>query len=93
VSGINILRSTKYKNILKNNKVAIVIDDLKTVDPWDQRVIRIYGVAVAVSRQGGYMDQAGHSEHWYIRIRPTKKWSRGIDEPAFVEGRINIKNA
>ena len=32
VSGINILKSTKYKNVLKNNKVALVIDDLKSVD-------------------------------------------------------------
>jgi pyridoxamine 5'-phosphate oxidase family protein len=35
VGGMNILKSTKYKNVLKNNKVAIVIDDLKTVDIWD----------------------------------------------------------
>jgi pyridoxamine 5'-phosphate oxidase family protein len=34
VGGMNILKSTKYKNVLKNNKVAIVIDDLKSVDPW-----------------------------------------------------------
>ena len=33
VGGMNILKSTKYKNVLKNNKVAIVIDDLKSVDP------------------------------------------------------------
>jgi pyridoxamine 5'-phosphate oxidase family protein len=33
VCGMNILKSTKYKNVLKNNKVAIVIDDLKSVDP------------------------------------------------------------
>ncbi|MFZ0203787.1 MAG: pyridoxamine 5'-phosphate oxidase family protein, partial [Nitrososphaeraceae archaeon] len=35
VGGMNLLKSTKYKNVLQNNKVAIVIDDLKTVDPWD----------------------------------------------------------
>jgi pyridoxamine 5'-phosphate oxidase family protein len=34
VGGMNILKSTKYKNILKNDKVAIVIDNLKSVDPW-----------------------------------------------------------
>lgn len=33
VGGKNLLRSTKYKNVLQNNKVAIVIDDLKTVEP------------------------------------------------------------
>jgi pyridoxamine 5'-phosphate oxidase family protein len=61
VSEINILKSTKYKNILKNNKVAVVIDDLKTVDPLDPRGIRIYGVAEAVTRQGGYMHHVDES--------------------------------
>src|SRR5918996_6011385 len=83
VGGMNILKSTKYKNILKNSKVAVVIDDLRTLDPWDPRGIRIYGMADSVERQGGYMDQTGHTEQRYIRIRPIKKWSWGIDEPVF----------
>jgi pyridoxamine 5'-phosphate oxidase family protein len=70
-----------------------VIDDLKTVDPWDPRGIRIYGVADVVTRQGGYMDQTGHTEDQYIRILPSKKWSWGVDEPVFVEGRFNVKRA
>jgi pyridoxamine 5'-phosphate oxidase family protein len=42
VGGMNILKSTKYKNVLKNNKVAIVIDDLKSTDPWDPRGIKVH---------------------------------------------------
>ena len=53
VGGINLLKSKKYKNVLKNNKVALVIDDLKTVDPWDPRGIRLYGTADIVTRQSG----------------------------------------
>jgi pyridoxamine 5'-phosphate oxidase family protein len=93
VSGMNILKSTKCKNILKNKKVAVVIDDLKTVDPWDPRGIRIYGIADIVTRQGGYMDQTGHAEHQYIRILISKKWSWGIDEPVFAGGKFNVKRA
>ncbi len=93
VGGLNILKSTKYKNVLKNNKVAIVIDDLKSVDPWDPRGIKIYGTADVVNRQGGYMEGTGHSNPQYIRISPKKKWSWGIDEPIFVEGRFNVKKA
>ena len=33
VGGMNLLKSTKYRNVLKNHKVAIIIDDLKTIDP------------------------------------------------------------
>jgi pyridoxamine 5'-phosphate oxidase family protein len=86
VSGINILKSTKYKNVLKNNKVALVIDDLKSVDPWDPRGIRIYGTADVVSRQDGYMERGtdNPTPHQYIRIRPEKKWSWGVEEPVFV---------
>jgi pyridoxamine 5'-phosphate oxidase family protein len=93
VGGMNLLKSTKYKNVLKNNKVALVIDDLKTVDPWDPRGLKIYGTADIITRQGGYMDSTGHSNPHYIRITPKKKWSWGIDEPVFVEGKFNVKRA
>jgi pyridoxamine 5'-phosphate oxidase family protein len=93
VGGMNILKSKKYKNVLKNNKVAIVIDDLKSVDPWDPRGMKIYGIADIVTRQGGYMESTGHSNPQYIRISPKKKWSWGIEEPVFVEGRFNVKRA
>jgi len=84
VGGINILKSRKYKNVLKNNKVALVIDDLKTIDPWDPRGIRIYGTAAIVTRQSGYMEQTAHPQADYIRIKPEKKWSWGIHEPVFL---------
>ena len=93
VGGMNILKSTKYKNVLKNNKVAIIIDDLKSVDPWDPRGIRIYGTADVVTRQGGYMEGTGHPNPSYIRVKPDKKWSWGIEEPVFAEDRFNVKRA
>ena len=93
VGGMNILKSTKYKNVVKNNKVAIIIDDLKSVDPWDPRGIRIYGTADVVTRQGGYMEGTGDPNSTYIRVKPDKKWSWGIEEPVFAEGRFNVKRA
>ena len=73
IGGINILKSTKYKNVLKNNKVAFVVDDLRTVDPWDPRGIRIYGIADIVTRESGYMNNTNHPRAKYIRIKPYKK--------------------
>ncbi|MGA6989041.1 MAG: PPOX class F420-dependent oxidoreductase, partial [Nitrososphaeraceae archaeon] len=93
VGGMNILKSTKYKNVMKNNKVALVIDDLKSIDPWDPRGMKIYGTADIVTRQGGYMESTDHPNTQYIRITPKKKWSWGIDEPIFVEGKFNVKRA
>ena len=93
VGGMNLLKSTKYRNVMKNNKVAIVVDDLKSIDPWDPRGIRIYGIADIVTRQGGYMENTDHSNPQYIRISPNKKWSWGVEEPVFVQGKFNVKKA
>ncbi len=83
VSGMNLLKSTKYKNVQKNPIVALVVDDLKSMNPWEPRGIRIYGIADIVIRQDGYMRQTDHPSSTYIRIKPLKKWSWGIDAPVF----------
>jgi pyridoxamine 5'-phosphate oxidase family protein len=93
VGGINILKSTKYKNVLKNNKVALVIDDLSSIDPWDPRGVRMYGIADTVDRKGGYVSNTNHPQSRYIRIKLIKKWSWGIEEPVFVEGKINVNKS
>lgn len=93
VGGMNLPKSTKYKNVLKNDKVALVVDDLKTVDPWAPRGIRIYGTADIVTREGGYMQRTDHPSPTYIRIKPLKKWSWGIEVPVFVDGRFVVNKA
>jgi pyridoxamine 5'-phosphate oxidase family protein len=95
VGGLNLSKTRKYKNVLKNDKVALVIDDLETVNPWAPRGIRIYGTADIVSRQGGYMDRAHPSSPppSYIRIRPLQKWSWAVDGPIFTDGKFNVKRA
>ena len=81
VGGMNLLKSIKYRNVLKNAKVAIVIDDLKSIDPWDPRGIRIHGTADITTPQGGYMESSDHPNPQYIRITSKRKWSWGIEEP------------
>jgi pyridoxamine 5'-phosphate oxidase family protein len=90
---MKLLKSTKYRNVQKNDKVAIVIDDLKSIDPWDPSGIRIYSIADVVTRRGGYMENTDHSNPRYIRITPKKKWSWGVEKPAFVQGKFNVKRA
>jgi pyridoxamine 5'-phosphate oxidase family protein len=93
VGGMNLLKSTKFRNVLKNNKVAIVVDNLKSIDPWDPRGVRIYGAADIVTRQGGYMENTDQPNPQYIRVNPKKKWSWGVEEPVFVQGKFNVKEA
>jgi pyridoxamine 5'-phosphate oxidase family protein len=72
----DILRSTpRYLNIKSGNgRVALVIDDLVSVDPWKPRGIRVNGVGEIVTREGEF----GKGE--YIRIKPTLSWSWGLSE-------------
>ena len=67
---MNILKSSKNKNILKNKKVAIVIDDMKSVDPCNPRHIKVYETADMLTNQGGYMEGTGDPNPNYIRVKP-----------------------
>ena len=87
VSGMNLLKSTKYKNVQKNPRVALVVDDLKLVNPWEPRGIRIYGIADIVTRQDGYMQQTDHPSTRYIRIKPLKNGAGESTHRCFSEAR------
>ena len=55
--------------------------------------MRIYGTPDIVTRQGDYTENTNHPSPHYIRITPKKKWSWGIEEPVFVEGKFNVNRA
>jgi pyridoxamine 5'-phosphate oxidase family protein len=87
VGGINLLTTLKYKNIQKNPKVALVIDDLESLSPWKPRGVKIHGIA-DLTRRTGYVGAAT-----YIRIKPKEKWGWGIDEPAIKDGKSIMKRS
>lgn len=75
VSGYEMRRTRKYKNVENGQiRVALVIDELKSVRPWVARGIRIYGTAALVERDG-WLGQG-----MYIKISPQVSWSWGIEE-------------
>jgi pyridoxamine 5'-phosphate oxidase family protein len=73
VGGMHLTKTHKYKNALQNPQVSLVIDDLKSVEPWHPRFVKIFGAADLVKRKG-YTGQAT-----YIRITPHRKTSWGLD--------------
>jgi pyridoxamine 5'-phosphate oxidase family protein len=88
VGGRNNPATMKYRNVARGNtKVAIVFDDWESLTPWKPRSLKIHGTADIVKRAG----QLGEGE--YLRITPLVKWSMGIDEPAFQNGKPVIKKA
>ncbi len=82
IGGHQLEATRKYKNIVAGKrKVSLIIDDLKTREPWAPRAIKIHGVAEVVERQG----RMGPGS--YIAITPTVSWSWGIEEPQFRQGK------
>ena len=70
IMGRDIAKTYKYKNVQAGNeKIAIVVDDLVSRDPWRPRMLKLFGQAEIVERDG---------RPW-IRISPERKWSFGMD--------------
>jgi pyridoxamine 5'-phosphate oxidase family protein len=81
VSGYRMSQSAKFRNIATNNRVAFVVDDIASRDPWRVRCLEIRGTAEQAARgddrrgaAGGALDSA------IIRITPRRVISFGIDD-------------
>ncbi len=70
-SGATVLRTRKFRNVRDGRtRVALVVDDLVSFDPFIARGIRVYG------RAGGPVERAGMvGPGFFLRIVPTESWS------------------
>jgi pyridoxamine 5'-phosphate oxidase family protein len=67
-------RTRKFLNVQAGQaKVALVIDDLVSTNPWTPRGLRVYGTAELVQRSG----QLGAGT--YMRITPDVSWSWNLE--------------
>ena len=83
IGGHQLETTRKYKNIVAGKrKVSLIIDDLKTREPWAPRAIKIHGIAEVVEHEG----RMGPGS--YIAITPTVSWSWGIEDPQFRQGKV-----
>jgi pyridoxamine 5'-phosphate oxidase family protein len=48
ISGIDLERSKKFRDVARTGRAAIVIDDLESVDPWRPRGIEVRGRGEAI---------------------------------------------
>ncbi|RFS82636.1 PPOX class F420-dependent oxidoreductase [Actinomadura spongiicola] len=81
IRGWNLTKSRKYRNIAGNEQVALVIDDLASVQPWHVRGIEIRGRAETLVEDPGPGSPFGPD---LIRVHPHTIFTWGLD-PA-VEG-------
>ena len=78
ITGFDVSRTFKYKNIQAgNHQVALVIDDLVTIDPWVPRGIKVHGTAEIVEMKGQPV----------LIVHPERHWSWGIENEAFIDGK------
>jgi len=73
IGGFRMDASRKFRNVADNGRVAFVVDDLASVQPWRVRCVEIRGRAEALPADGGRPP--------LVRIHPTRIISFGIDEP------------
>lgn len=71
ITGYNLEKSQKFRNIADSGRAAFVVDDLVSVHPWRVRCIEIRGVAEALTTQGRPL----------IRLHPRRIIAFGVDEP------------
>ena len=51
--GWNLVRSLKFRNLMANDKVAFVVDDLMSTDPWKVKGVEVRGRAEPVTSEDG----------------------------------------
>jgi pyridoxamine 5'-phosphate oxidase family protein len=82
VGGHGMARSRKFRNVADNGKVAFVVDDIASVDPWAVRGIEVRGEAEVLATGGKEIMPLFDDEQ--IRLRPRRIVSWGLDsEDAF----------
>jgi len=67
-SGRHLVKSLKFRHLLQNERVAIVVDDVVSTSPWRARGVEVRGVAELLSEDG----------YPYVRITPLAKASWGL---------------
>jgi pyridoxamine 5'-phosphate oxidase family protein len=76
VGGHDFAKRKKYRDVQKNPRVALVIDDLASIDPWRPRMIEIRGEADILPSGGESVGPGFDAE--MFRIQPRRIISIGI---------------
>lgn len=80
ITGHGMSGSQKYRNVGTNSRVAFVVDDIASRQPWRIRCLEIRGTAEAVPpRAGAEADPRGF-DGAIIRITPTRIISFGLTD-------------
>ncbi|MFB7722626.1 PPOX class F420-dependent oxidoreductase [Nocardia sp. NPDC058058] len=76
IAGHNMGASQKFRNLAKEERIAFVVDDVPSVNPWTVRCLEIRGTAQALRGVESYIP-GGTPE--LIRITPERIIAFGIE--------------
>lgn len=77
ISGYNMAASRKYRNVADSGRVAFVVDDIASVQPWRVRCLEIRGLGEAIDSPS---DSATGMAGPIIRIHPRRIISFGLGD-------------
>jgi len=78
ISGHDFAKRKKWRDVQKNPKVALVVDDLVSTQPWRPRGIEIRGEAEVLHSGGKEVNPYFNDE--MFRIRPKRIYTWGLVE-------------
>jgi pyridoxamine 5'-phosphate oxidase family protein len=87
ISGHDMAASQKFRNVRQGSKVALVVDDIASVQPWRVRCLEIRGRAEAIAAPH---DSGARMPGAIIRIHPERIISWGIDPPETARGKRSV---
>ncbi|MDV3129403.1 PPOX class F420-dependent oxidoreductase [Mycobacterium sp. 21AC1] len=80
IAGYQMSRSQKFRNIAHHPKVAFVVDDITSRDPWRVRCLEIRGIAEQAEMPAATGGAGDELDTAIIRVRPRRIISFGIDD-------------
>lgn len=78
IGGHDFATRKKWRDVGRNPEVALVIDDVLSVEPWHPRMLEIRGRAERLAA-GGKEAIGGHVDPEMFRIRPRRIQCFGIN--------------
>jgi PPOX class F420-dependent enzyme/OxyR family protein len=90
VGGHSMAASQKFRNVRDNGRVALVVDDIASVQPWRVRCLEIRGHAEALTDP---TDSASGFAGAIIRVHPRWIISWGIDPDHLSLGKRNVEGS
>ena len=80
IAGFRMSKSQKFRNIAQNDKVAFVVDDIISRDPWRVRCLEIRGTANQAQTPASHGPAGDEPDTAIIRVTPRRIISFGIDD-------------